>query len=465
MNSLDTKMNKTMDHNLKKKMLMIAYYAPPLAASGTFRSLDFMRHLSNLNWRIDLLTVKPNARHQIDSQLLVKLPTTVTVFRSPDIDIFSMLAPKKNHAEFTSEISSSSSIPNGLGRWTLSIFRFLKNIVSSLLKTPDLQVGWLIPSIIRCAFFIKRPDIIYSSAPPFTGHLVGVFCKILWRVPLVCDFRDPWTDNPFRFVREGWVGRWDNWLEKQVFARSDLVIANTDKVASVFRLRFPRFADKIDVVTNGYDPEVFSEIQPLRHYPADQFVLVHAGFLYGERDPTNIFKAIKLLIDKNECQQLRVVLVGSSATASDQALNNQLFGMGLMNHVQCHPSVPHGTAISLMKGADALLLISTGTSLQVPAKLFEYFGLEKPILSVAEPDSATEDITKRLSGLVYCAHNNPEDIKRALSELYVDWLVDYRSNHSWNKDPRVQEFLASMTRLNQAHRLSQHFHHLLSSNR
>ena len=41
-----------------------------------------------------------------------------------------------------------------------------------------------------------RPDVIYSTSPPHTAHLVGWIVHRLTGIPWVCDFRDEWSAQP-----------------------------------------------------------------------------------------------------------------------------------------------------------------------------------------------------------------------------------------------------------------------------
>ena len=42
-----------------------------------------------------------------------------------------------------------------------------------------------------------KPDIIYSSANPFTSLLVAKRLSQKYSIPFVAEFRDLWSDNPY----------------------------------------------------------------------------------------------------------------------------------------------------------------------------------------------------------------------------------------------------------------------------
>ena len=91
----------------------------------------------------------------------------------------------------------------------------------------------------------------------------------------------------------------------------------------------------------------------------------------------------------------------------------------LLNHViEIIPPVPHHRSLQYLFESDILLIIQPRAPLQIPAKLFEYMYLRKPILAITEEDSATADIIRQAQlGIIV----DPEDIpsiKKAIQNLY-----------------------------------------------
>ena len=446
---------------IKKHILVIAYYAPPSNSSGTFRTLGFIRHLVNMGWQVTLLTGKNSNVDLKENELKQNIPPSVRVIRAANWDLFFLWQKlkrekKKDLLDGKDKKGKNRCAPVAKRSWLWTS----KELFTNFLKTPDQQIGWCLPALWKCIFSAQKPAIIYSSAPPFTGHLIGMLCKFIWRVPLVCDFRDPWIDNPFRQEKLPLVDKWDRWLENLTFTKADLVIANTERMASVFKLKNRVMNPQVEVIPNGYDVEDFSGIEPIRTYPDNQLLLIHAGVLYGERNPLNFLKAVQFLARTDACPNLKVLLVGSSEPIDGIILEDLIVDMGLSSYIQTHPPVSHAIALSLMKGADALLLLALGTTLQVPAKLYEYFGLEKPILSISEPESATGDITALLQGVVYNAHNETSQIKAALCTLHDDWQKGHLLHQGVNSE--VSALLSSMRRERQVKVLTKHFFNLLA---
>ncbi|MBE0585718.1 MAG: glycosyl transferase family 1, partial [Desulfofustis sp.] len=53
-----------------KKVLVIAYYFPPLGGSGVQRVLKFVKYLPQFGWQPTVLTIGPTAYYAHDESLL-----------------------------------------------------------------------------------------------------------------------------------------------------------------------------------------------------------------------------------------------------------------------------------------------------------------------------------------------------------------------------------------------------------
>lgn len=305
----------------------------------------------------------------------------------------------------------------------------LKEIATHFLQTPDNQIGWFFPAVYAI-FRLSKPDILYSTAPPFTSHLVAVIFKKIWRIPLVCDFRDPWLDNPFRQPRPKLLEGWERRLENLVFLNADLIIANTPAMAQIFRTKYPEVASRVRVITNGYDPEDFKNILPSRTVPDQKYLLLHAGSLYGKRDPSNFLKGVKNAVEKSGCTEVIVQLIGPCQDFEGTSLEQYIHKLGLEKYVESIDTVSHQHALSRMKGADTVLLFAQGTNLQVPAKIYEYMGLKKPVFAVLELDSATAHTMKSLGPVHVSTIDDDEEIAVKLVDLYNQWKSKEGNNNS-----------------------------------
>jgi glycosyltransferase involved in cell wall biosynthesis len=74
-----------------------------------------------------------------------------------------------------------------------SVFRS----VSSWFYLPDNKKGWINPAISRCNEIIEQDSIaiIFSTAPPYSNHLIAADLGKRHSIPVVMDFRDDWLGS------------------------------------------------------------------------------------------------------------------------------------------------------------------------------------------------------------------------------------------------------------------------------
>jgi len=377
------------DNCSRRRWLCIAYSFPPINRSGTHRTLAFVRYLAARGWDASVLTVEPTSE-PVDGHLESLVPTTVDVTRTACPDLIENVKRltrigrirENRGASATATVSPDGGVPDqehnkrGLREW-----------VSRILQTPDSRLGWYRPgrragrSILR-----SRPyDVIYSTSPCMTAHLIARRLSRSFGIPWVADFRDPWGDNPFRDLPFNSLAWWDGFLERRVLRDAEHVICNTPTMRDRLCERLPFVHSKSSVIMNGYDAERMQGVTPVRPSADNEFVLTHAGQFYGKRSPLPLFRALRRVLHNQDVTErpIRLVLVGPECCDGVS-----LMQLARQQDVEAHVSVlgpkTHREALSLMAGSDALLLMGStgpGSDLQVPNKLFEYLALQRPILA------------------------------------------------------------------------------------
>jgi glycosyltransferase involved in cell wall biosynthesis len=270
---------------------------------------------------------------------------------------------------------------------------------------------WLLRARSACDRLIAehRPEAVITSSPPGCVHWLGRRLQKRHGLPWLADFRDPWAVNHAR-------ARWsDRRHETKVMRDANVLIANTPLSARGWAEAYPNAAHKIVTIPNGFDPERFAEQPSESSGVRRRLTILHAGELYGGRDPRPLLDALQQL---RADLDVHIEFLGRS-TEQRFDLPAELARRGLGDRVAIHDQAPYGEAIRKMKRADILLLIHTpGSRLGVPAKLYEYLGAGRPILALAEPDG---DISWVLRESGACsriaASTETPGIKQALLEL------------------------------------------------
>jgi len=434
-----------MENNSTKKVLIIAYFFPPLggiASAGAQRAAKFAKYLPDSGWSPVVLTVKEDQYEDYyakDPSLLERMPADLQIVRTSVIRWFSQALRLRSRIKDaladvgrreSSEKSSAAEVaerPKGNQDrldHSRSTFQSFKDSVSDLFEIPDGQAGWILPAVRQGLETIRKEDIraIMATGKPWTGLVIGAVLSRLTGKPLFADFRDPWMTNPYRPQASALKNWGETRLEKAVVHQSARVIANTDELCDEFLSRFasePR--EKFVSLHNGFDPaEVPEESGEVA--PGDGvFKILHAGFLYGLRDPRIFLEGLGLAIREGRVHRksVSVEFLGSVELSYD--LNDALAELGLGDIVHAKGQVPFEEVSVALAHSDLLLLLQPGTKTQIPSKLFEYIASGKPILAVAPTDGGTARIVGGENLGRVASPDQPNQIAKALGCLYSEW--------------------------------------------
>jgi len=287
------------------------------------------------------------------------------------------------------------------------------------------RVDWLPAAIEQSWAWGYEPSLVavISTSPPLATHLAAYAFHRRYGVPWVADFQDPLLDNPFR--DRNWARWYDSGLERWIFRRAAVVLANTEPVAELWRRRYPQWSAKIHVLWNGYDPEE----APVKPRPAcAPRLIVHAGSLYGHRRPTAFVRAFSMLVRSGAVQpgQWRVVFAGPVADEPFRECSEELGMLQHGSYVEIRAGqFPKEQLNELIAQASTLLLLDlTGrnTSVQLPAKIFDYLRSGIPILAWSPRDSPTRYVLER-AGVPYLAVD-PEEELHGVALRLRQWLSE-----------------------------------------
>lgn len=421
-----------------------------MRSAGVFRTLRLTRYLPEYEWSIHVLTIDENAYLAGTSKsqdLLRRVPANVSIHRTVAKhplewingarDWFRGVAQKPRQfapMETVGATSADATATRSKPKRQQSLVQRMKDGITVPLMTPDRWIGWL-PFAVREGKQIlnRHPfDLIYSSGPPWTNHLVAHRLSQSTGNAWVADFRDPWLGNNFRPQRQGdtWVGRRHQLLEKRVIESADVVVVNTDRAFESVVDRYPDMRPgKLRVIPNGYDPADFTESnnddssQAVLSDRKRPMKLVHAGAFYGKRNVDSLIIAVgELIRDKQiSVSDLRIDLIG--AGRSNRTHESDLIkANGIEEIVKVLPAVPHEECVEQLRNADVLLLVQTDAPLCVPGKVFEYIAIGRPILTLSG-EGATADLVQH-EKLGPCV--DPQDMEQLKSHL-LDLTRQHRS--------------------------------------
>jgi hypothetical protein len=277
----------------------------------------------------------------------------------------------------------------------------------SLFALPDRWISWW-PDAVRLGLRIikeQQIDVIWSTYPIMTAHLIGLSLSRLTGLPWIADFRDP-----MRPSNATWLNRRAcTWLEKQAITKAACSVFTTPGAR---RLYAKRFSDKkLEVIPNGFEEKVFEEISRSKREPRHPFTLVHSGLLYRRgRTPLPFFRALALLkargrIDKDKLQ------VTLRASGYEPEYRQKLGHFGLTDIVNLAPPVSYADALQEQAAADGLLLFQGSEfNAQIPAKIYDYLRLGLPIFALTDSSGDTAALLNKIGGACVASISNEEAI-------------------------------------------------------
>jgi glycosyltransferase involved in cell wall biosynthesis len=298
------------------------------------------------------------------------------------------------------------------------VLRSLRVGYQALFNFPDPQIGWYFAGTRGGRTMVDgwKPDVLFASAPPFTSLMVGRALKKLTGAPMVVEYRDRLAEDPYatrsKSFRKKIERRLENWWIKHAAA----IVTVSEPWAEDYRARFGL---PVQTVYNGYDPDDFPADYPREATNPEILNIVYTGILYQERrDPTPLFKAIKLMGE--EGRNIRVAFYG----ANREELTEMAVAQDVLDQVDIHASVPYRQSVDRQMNADILLLLQWNDPREqgnVPGKIFEYLGARRPVLGLGLEDGVPARIlAERGAGIVV---NDPARIAAQLRK----WLAEKRS--------------------------------------
>jgi len=334
-------------------------------------------------------------------------------------------------------------------------WRFASSPISPYNHTYLSSCAWVPFAIAKSLKYCKRNiDVLYVSAPPFPILFVGVILKKLLGIPLVVDFRDGWTINPYnnRFHDHWLVRRIERTLEGAVFKNADKFIANTYGTKDEYEKLFPLLKEKTIVITNGYDEEDFIIPKSQDAEPSKVFTITHSGSFHANRNPETLFKA---LAEVNI--PFRLIIIGTEndfvrKVAEKYGIQEKLMFLGLVSQKESIQWLQRSHLLFLIQGP------TTKRCIPIAGKTFEYLRTRIPILYLGPEGDNAQFIRDCSENSYVLTNNDVNEVMDAICDCYNDWF-----NHITKLNGRnVIKFAGNYSRSNLTKILEHHFNKVCS---
>ena len=378
----------------RPRLLYLAFYFPPSRASGVYRARATANHFVDAGWDVTVFAAPLPFLHDVvgsvDEKLLDTVDPRITVER-PDLSLYRWQHDLHEMSWFR-------------GTWpTLARQMFEWREARQF---PEQYVSWARSCVGRAVKLHRREkfDAVLATGNPFSAFAAAWAFHKLTRVPYVIDYRDSWTLDLFTdeptFPAEHPAWKW----ERRVIGGSAATVFVNNALRHWHAERYPKAADRMLVVPNGWDPDLL-DVTPAE---PEQPLGPHHPLKYGYLGTLTINQPVEEMAAAFERARRHPEL-------ADAELN--IYGhlgffrhspagflprLGLDAHGQVDPSLDTGIRLrgpvsktevsSVYSESDVLVFLAAGGRYVTSGKIFEYMASGRPIVSVHAPDIAAREV-------------------------------------------------------------------------
>jgi glycosyltransferase involved in cell wall biosynthesis len=408
------------------KVLLVTLYFPPAGGGGVQRPLKLATHLPELG--VETHVLAPDDPRWLHRDEALPLPPNATVHRAR------YLGPSGR--KLAEELHGVTGLRRELVR---------ARALGRRLLVPDENVTWNLTADRAAIRLVKREriDVVVTTSPPASVHLVGALAKRVTGVRWVADLRDSLVAHPHRRAESRLVRakeRTSDLVARLVARSADGIVAVSDAIADETRALHPR--GPVVTIANGAD---FDDFDGIEYRRGERFRITHTGSFFGKRDPRPFLTALA-----ESGLDIEARFLGDFRSA-DRAWAEEL---DLGDRLRLLPYAPRRTSLELQRDSEALLLLIPDAGGRgrgvLSGKVFEYLAAERPILAVVPPDGAAAELLRQTGAGLVVAPDDVEGMGSALAQLERSWregtLDGTPLSDEWrqrlSRKTRVEEFAA-----------------------
>jgi hypothetical protein len=398
------------------KVLIITYYWPPAGGSGVQRWLKFVKYLQEFGIEPVVFTAENANYLKQDVSLINEIPKNIVVLRKPIWEPTNILFWKKKKQE-------NKGISNVSKGGLLSFIR-------GNFFIPDPKIFWVKPAVKFLQKYLDNNsiDVIISSGPPHSMHLIAEKLHQKNDIKWLADFRDPWSDLYYNkdFKQLAFAKNKNRKLEDAVLKNADCILT----VSNNLKQEFLRKAKRVAVITNGFDDECAASKNVILD---TKFSISYIGLLPKQSNPKLLFKVLKVLCDESLTfkKDLQLNFIGDiSAEVSVEIKKNKL-----IENTSFFGYVSHQQAIEYQNKSQVLLLLIPNVKNNkgiLTGKLFEYLKAKRPILAIGPEKGDLAAILKETNAGIIVNFDAEEKLKLQLLELYQKYKEEKLKVNSVN---------------------------------
>lgn len=422
------------------KVLVLAYYYPPMGLSGVQRTLKFTKYMPRFNWEPTVITAGNIAYFAHDFSLLKEAEEAgVKIIRTEAYDPNSIIGKKYGTVNMPKE--------------------FVRKLYSNFSKSffiPDNKKSWAKRAYQKAREVLKKErfDIIYVTIPPYSSFVYAAKLKQEFQIPLFVDYRDLWLGNHFAFYPTPWHRIKHKKLEYVSLHNSNKIIVINRRIKEnlLTTYNFLNF-NEIVIIPHGFDPADFESDLPKQN-PTGKIKLTYSGIFYESITPVYLLKAFKQLsVERPDISaKYQIEFIGllrkeNKKLISELGLTDSVNEVGYLEHIEAVKRIRQSDILWMMIGN------SPNSDTISTSKLFEYFGSRKPILG-SVPEGVAKTALQEYGASFITPPDDVVQIKQKLIEIHNLFVED--------KLPKPnEEFVNKHNRINLTEQLVTQFQFFL----
>jgi glycosyltransferase involved in cell wall biosynthesis len=380
-----------------KEILFISYHFPPFSKILSIRAAEFTQRLANNGYRIFIVSAKSDKNSYKDRELLEKVNSPMI----KNTKVFNLSFAKEG---FQSKIKKTT------------LYFEIFNLV--------LFLHWIPFAFLASRRIVKKNNIklIYVSAPPFFTLLLGFLLKFSCKIPLIIEYRDPWSYNPY--LKDTMTKSLENFylkMEKKALKSADWIIAISEGMKKFLLENFSETKNKhIHVIPHGINVDDIDKITKRSNIPKE-ITFTFTGNLYGLRD---LEPLVKIVSTSHKLGKLNDTsfYINIFGRYDSKHLTSLFKKYDVSNYFHLGGFIPRD--VCLEEVYNSSLALHVGENLNYPTlsfKVLEYLSMRKKIVYIGREESYTAKFLEKF-GLGITLPINDHDLGLKRFEELIEGL-------------------------------------------
>ena len=402
---------------------MIVHTFPPMGSvGGSIRIVKFLKYITELREDIHstIITIRDdivllNDLHLSKSSLSQIPAKNVSIVRT------NTLQPRHPNPD-QHLLNGKDKIRIGKKEPLFNFKVVFKKIYSFFEKyflIPDYSILWGPSLILRSLKYSKQTDLIYATAPPFSVLILAVIIKKIIHKKLILDIKDDWIHQPRLKMQPYLFRKFEEKMERFCINNADSVILVTQSSFEDFKLRYPNFVGKFELICNGCDIDEYKDYWDNHLTKNTKFSIIHSGVIGTSRNPESLFDSLDELKKEGIISQKNFELIFIGPLP--QNILQMIKGKKLVDIIITSPVLDREDYIRTIINADLLLAINYQIKTLIPGKLYDYWGSRRPILLLDSLDSIAAKLVIENNLGVVRNFSDTAGIKESIKYFFDLW--------------------------------------------